>query len=644
MAKDITLARRVQLAALAHIRHTHTRYDELLKESDWANARKAVEKPCLDIIVKWRGDEETGRDQLDEILREVIEISDTETDSEDERSSADIARIHVPRTRPSAVLPGREVSRLSRPLNDPSGLDRQTSSPAIASPRTPSGVRKVAKVDRRMARKTQQRFKRYAAAAEALANSSNHNSHPGSPSTPGFVATPVEVTRRQEPAHPVNTYHAISGRTVQETYVPRVSYTHATIQRTPISQSSGLSQDGPTRVPRVSDTLVHEGREQFIRVPDDQRPKVGPYSANYSQPPPPTMSPIRLGLRDMLLPSIEPRSPDGVRASRSAAIRRVHSEAQYSTGVSRRVISRTVAEPGVLHSRPRSPGATTGGDDATRRRVITYFPEDYQEPSNSYYVRVAPRSENDHSRPLRFDYPADQQPMVPNGSERIVYQDIPRAIPTQEARVIRPRDGHHPTPVSRDERPPAGATAPDYSLYRNNVRVPAGTEYAARIEPPLRTRANPIVIDGDNGYEPRRIVEVRDSPGLGNYRTASPRGGGARSSHVQGDTHFKVSPRVAYVDESTGRIGNNSGSGHNIVPQHQPGVPAYEGPPRPLSPGSSSQPGYQSRTLERPLQYAIPSDRESARFNESERNPSAWPSAASVRIQASPQELPRLER
>ena len=87
MAKDLTLARRVQLAALAYIRHTKTRYDELLKETDWANARKAVEKPCLDIIVKWRGDEETGRDQLDEILREVIEISDSEEDSEEDSNS-----------------------------------------------------------------------------------------------------------------------------------------------------------------------------------------------------------------------------------------------------------------------------------------------------------------------------------------------------------------------------------------------------------------------------------------------------------------------------------------------------------------------------------------------------------------------------
>ena len=42
------------------------------------SARKVVEPICLDIIVKWRGDEETGRDQLEEILREVVVITDSE--------------------------------------------------------------------------------------------------------------------------------------------------------------------------------------------------------------------------------------------------------------------------------------------------------------------------------------------------------------------------------------------------------------------------------------------------------------------------------------------------------------------------------------------------------------------------------------
>ncbi|KAI1008161.1 hypothetical protein K3495_g54 [Podosphaera aphanis] len=84
---NIPLSRRVQLAILAHIRHNHTRYDKLLRETSWMNARKAVEPVCLDIILKWRGDEETGRDQMDEILREVVIISDSEDDEEDDLES-----------------------------------------------------------------------------------------------------------------------------------------------------------------------------------------------------------------------------------------------------------------------------------------------------------------------------------------------------------------------------------------------------------------------------------------------------------------------------------------------------------------------------------------------------------------------------
>lgn len=85
---ELPLYRRVQLAVLAHIRHTHTRYDQLLKEVDWYTARKTVEETCLDILVKWRGDEETGRDQLDDILREVVVISD-DSDSDDSDDSDD---------------------------------------------------------------------------------------------------------------------------------------------------------------------------------------------------------------------------------------------------------------------------------------------------------------------------------------------------------------------------------------------------------------------------------------------------------------------------------------------------------------------------------------------------------------------------
>ncbi|KAL5600982.1 hypothetical protein BROUX41_005815 [Berkeleyomyces rouxiae] len=111
---DLSLSRRVQLAVLAHIRHNHTRYDELLRETSWMHARKAVEQPCLDVLVRWRGDEENGRDSLDEILREVVIISDDEDeggsgsdendDSDDDEVEAGAEPLSSRSTNPNAMF------------------------------------------------------------------------------------------------------------------------------------------------------------------------------------------------------------------------------------------------------------------------------------------------------------------------------------------------------------------------------------------------------------------------------------------------------------------------------------------------------------------------------------------------------------
>lgn len=89
LAPNLPLSKRVQLAVLAHIRHTHTRYDLLLREAEWLDARKVVEPICLDVLVKWRGDEETGRDQMEEILREVVVITDSEESDENSDEDSD---------------------------------------------------------------------------------------------------------------------------------------------------------------------------------------------------------------------------------------------------------------------------------------------------------------------------------------------------------------------------------------------------------------------------------------------------------------------------------------------------------------------------------------------------------------------------
>lgn len=81
-SSDLSLARRAHLAVLAHIRHTHTQYDQLLKLMPWADARKRVEGPTLDVLISWRDDVDDDTNVMRDVLREVIIISDNEDEEE----------------------------------------------------------------------------------------------------------------------------------------------------------------------------------------------------------------------------------------------------------------------------------------------------------------------------------------------------------------------------------------------------------------------------------------------------------------------------------------------------------------------------------------------------------------------------------
>ncbi|PGH17033.1 hypothetical protein AJ79_01417 [Helicocarpus griseus UAMH5409] len=83
-AVELPLARRAQLAVVAHIRHVYTDYDRLLRVTSFQDARAAVEEPCLAKLVQWRGDDENGKTVLEDVFREVIVISDDEGEDEDE--------------------------------------------------------------------------------------------------------------------------------------------------------------------------------------------------------------------------------------------------------------------------------------------------------------------------------------------------------------------------------------------------------------------------------------------------------------------------------------------------------------------------------------------------------------------------------
>ena len=83
-ANELSLIRRAQLAVVAHIRHVYTDYDKLLRQTHYRDARNLVEKPSLRKLVEWRGDDENGKQVLEDVFREVVVISDDEDSDEEE--------------------------------------------------------------------------------------------------------------------------------------------------------------------------------------------------------------------------------------------------------------------------------------------------------------------------------------------------------------------------------------------------------------------------------------------------------------------------------------------------------------------------------------------------------------------------------
>ncbi|KIV78888.1 hypothetical protein, variant 2 [Exophiala sideris] len=98
-AEEIPLVRRAQLSVVAHIRHCYTKYDKLLRQLPYNDARHAVEKETLARLIEWRGDDdavdEKAQRAADDLLREVIVISDEEECESDDENAEQIAQDNV---------------------------------------------------------------------------------------------------------------------------------------------------------------------------------------------------------------------------------------------------------------------------------------------------------------------------------------------------------------------------------------------------------------------------------------------------------------------------------------------------------------------------------------------------------------------
>jgi hypothetical protein len=88
-AKELTLARRVQLAVVAHIRHVYTDYDKLLKTGTWMQARQTVEHVSLAKLKEWRDEAGEQSNEIEDTFREVIVLDDDESSDEGSLSTPD---------------------------------------------------------------------------------------------------------------------------------------------------------------------------------------------------------------------------------------------------------------------------------------------------------------------------------------------------------------------------------------------------------------------------------------------------------------------------------------------------------------------------------------------------------------------------
>ncbi|KAF2838842.1 hypothetical protein M501DRAFT_934488 [Patellaria atrata CBS 101060] len=123
-AKELTLPRRIQLAVLAHIRHVYTDYDKVLKQSEWMDARRHVEPACLNQLLKWRGEDESGPTELEDIFRETIIIDDSD-DEDSENPIADASDSGIERAPSVEIISERANARdlLTNDLNNVDWID-----------------------------------------------------------------------------------------------------------------------------------------------------------------------------------------------------------------------------------------------------------------------------------------------------------------------------------------------------------------------------------------------------------------------------------------------------------------------------------------------------------------------------------------
>lgn len=265
-ATELPLARRAQLAVVAHIRHVYTDYDRILKVKSFHEARSAVEQTTLAKVIEWRGDDENGQTVLEDVFREVIVISDDE-DSETEEG---VARTDTRGQDAQVISTDAQTHEINIQPVSTTQLSRHDSF-REPSEEAPPGFRIVSKMpaekasDRRGFSRYQawnRALNRYRAETQSndltrLGDASAEQRSPRHMKRPAVAQDPADSFRHAAPQF-MSTVHKVA---------PKPTLVDLTAQRSPASLA----------VNRLSDTKYVGAQERHFPMENQQaNPKFGP--------------------------------------------------------------------------------------------------------------------------------------------------------------------------------------------------------------------------------------------------------------------------------------------------------------------------------------------------------------------------------
>ncbi|KAL8377747.1 hypothetical protein RB595_008437 [Gaeumannomyces hyphopodioides] len=567
LAADITLSRRVQLAVLAHIRHTHTRYDQLIREVGWSNARKAVESVCLDFLVKWRGDEETGRDQLDEILREIIVISDSEDSDSDDDSDSDASDDDISDdSRPDTGSRGSISSDGPSPTDQPVAVPDlpEAGDVVMYDEAIPHDFQLRRPVHRRLNSRNVQRYE--AAAQSRWQQARDRVRH--EPARDASASRPVAAPKAGAAGQADQSHAREASRQPFDLYGrPSVPRDHYNLPDYPGSQEVQTRESlppvaGPEPVPVYRRTYQHPVSHGGVpAISEHQNP------VDYGALRP---TPERPELKDYLVPSIEPRSPQADDSSSPIFVRSLPPRPQQQ-------------QPHLLH-RPSVNG------QAVRRRSRSPVDRVLHHSTVPYLVRerdpLPSRARLDDERRLedaRVSY-GSAAPLPRGGLERYMEPmrlrspSNPGHIP-REARGPGTSDGHF---VAYSRALPSSDPRP---VVRTDTMVPGPDYQESRI---LRTERHPIVVeDWEHGAQrvllvPSRRVHPEHTPHLKYEGDMRMQQGGSRAPVTTLDD-----PPLRTLSHGYGQAARVGEVRHErqLPREYAPGTGAYSQPnPHPPAP------------------------------------------------------------